>query len=403
MLVLLSAFFSASETGLMGVNRYKLKNAANKGDKVASRVVHLLKSPDRTLSVILMGNTAANLLLSSIATVLATKYFGATGILICTAILTLVVLIFVEITPKTLAALRPMWISRWVAIPLCWLLRLLGPLVSLLSTVAKGVLYLFGVRDLDAGWSESLGKEELKGVLQQARAGNKFVSDMMMGVLNLDEIHVDDVMLSRSAIAGVDISKTWVEVVNAFAHAHRMRMIVHNGNIDKALGICHLTDVIQLQQKNQFNRDNLIKVLKPIHYVPEKTALVMQLKNFQTQNYSLGLVVDEYGEVIGMVALDDIIEEIVGEYTQQSLLRLEDLRPNNDGSYWILGTMVVRDLNRALGWHLPEDGPNTVNGLITETLECIPDGQVCLMMDKIRIEVVRIRKNRVELIKVWPK
>ncbi len=402
LLVALSAFFSASETGLMGINRYKLKNQANKGDKIAQRIVTLLERPDRTLSIILMGNTAANLMLSAIATVLAAYYFDAAGILICTAILTLVVLIFVEITPKTLAALKPMGVSRFVAMPLCILLKLLGPFVYILSVIAKGMLYVFGVRSMDTGWAETFGKEDLIGVLQQSGSANKFVKDMMLGVLNLDEIHVDEVMLSRSAIAGVDISKSWSSVVKAFSHAHRMRMVVHDGDIDKALGICHLNDVIKLLESDQFNRDNLMKSLKPIHYVPERTALVQQLKNFQTDNYSLGLVVDEYGEVIGMVSLDDIIEEIVGEYTQHSLLKLEDLKPNADGSFWILGTMIVRDLNRVLDWDLPENGPNTMNGLVTETLECIPDGQVCIEIKTFKVEVVRIRKNRVELIKIWP-
>ncbi len=400
-LIFLSAFFSASETGLMGANRYRLKSLSEKGDRGAQRVLKLLTMPEKALSVILLGNTAANLLISSIATILASAYFGPVGIMICTILLTIVVLVFVEITPKTFAAVLPDMVARFASFPLMILLKIMSPLIVVLSSIARMMLRLFGISGMNSNWSEGIAKDELKGVLSSA-GSNKFVSEMMMSVLDLDETSVDEVMLSRSAIAGIDVSLPWSKIVEKFTHAHRMRLLVYDKNIDKPLGVVLLSDVVQLISNNQMNRDLFMKLLKPFHFIPTRTPLVLQLRNFQNQNYSLGLVVDEYGEVIGMVSLEDIIEEIIGEYTQSSMLRLDGLKQNADGSYWILGAMNVRDLNRTFSWCLPENGPITINGLVTEYLECIPSGQLCMKINNNRIEVVRIRRNKVELIKLWP-
>lgn len=386
----------------MGVNRYSLSHAAKQGDRTAKRIMSLLRKPDRSLSIILMGNTAANLMVSSLATILASRYFDSFGIMIATFLLTIVVLVFVEITPKTYAALNPERICRVAALPLSWMLRLLDPLVILLAAMARGILWLCGSARSDIAWAEQLGKEELKSVIQSVSRSD-VNHEMMMGVLNLNDIHVDDVMLPRTAIVGVDVTKPWLQVISRLSHAHRLNMIVYEGTIDKPLGVLSLNQIFELSVKESLTQKSLLSAIGPVNYVPQGASLMQQLSHFRSNDYSLALVVDEFGHIQGMVSIEDIIEEIVGEYAQTSVLKLEQIKTNKDGSFWLLGAMNIRDLNRSLGWSLPEDGPNTINGLILETLELIPEGNLCLYVGAYRVEIVRMRKNRIELIKLWPK
>ena len=397
----LSAFFSASETGLMGVNRYSIHHAAKKGDKTAKRILGLLKNPDKSLSIILMGNTAANLVISALATILASQYLDAFGITLATIGLTVIVLVFVEITPKTFAALKPEVVCRFAAFPLSWMLHILGPVVYVLASIAKGILWLLGLKIGDAQWVEKLGKEELKSVIQSV-SQTDVNHEMMLGVINLNDIHVDDVMMPRTAIMGVDISMPWVQVVNRISHAHRLNLIVYDGVIDKPLGVLPINQLLSVAINQGLDKENLLANLGEARYVPQGTTLMQQLSNFREQDYNMALVVDEFGHIQGIVAIEDILEEIVGEYAQTSVLKLEQIKPNKDGSYWLLGAMNVRDLNRSLGWSLPESGPNTINGLIIETLEIIPEGNLCLSIGDYRMEIIRMRKNRIELVKLWP-
>lgn len=401
LLLLLSAFFSASETGLMGVNRYSIAHAAKQGDKNAKRIMGLLKNPDKSLSIILMGNTAANLVISSLATVIASQYFDAFGIMMATILLTIVVLVFVEITPKTFAAINPEVMCRWAALPLSWLLRLVGPIVFLLAFIARCILWLFGVKNTSANWAEKLGKEELKSVIKSV-SQNDVNHEMVMGVINLNDICVGDVMLPRTGIVGIDMSKPWAQILTHLSHAHRLHMLVYDGVIDKPLGVLSISKLFEASIKSTLTKEHILSILEQIKFVPEGTSLMCQLKNFRDQDDNIAIVVDEFGRIQGMVSIEDILEEIVGEYAQSSVLKLEQLKTNKDGSYWLLGAMNVRDLNRSLGWSLPEYGPNTINGLILETLEIIPEGNLCLKIGGYRVEIIRMRKNRIELIKLWP-
>ena len=400
LLLCLSAFFSASETGLMGVNRYSISHAAKQGDKKAKRIMTLLKKPDKTLSIILMGNTAANLIISSLATVIASQYFDAFGIMMATVLLTVIVLVFVEITPKTFAALNPEVMCRWAALPLSWMLYVMGPVVFVLAYIARGILWLFGVRQT-SNWAEKLGKEELKSVIKSVSQAD-VNHEMVMGVIDLNDIHVSDVMLPRTAIMGVDVSKSWDQVMSRLSHAHRLHMLVYDGVVDKPLGVLSVSKLFEASMGSKLTKEKLLTILGDVKYVPEGTSLMHQLTNFRNQDYNIAIVVDEFGRIQGMVSIEDIIEEIVGEYAHTSVLKLDQLKPNKDGSYWLLGTMNIRDLNRSLGWALPQDGPNTINGLILETLEIIPEGSLCLKVANYRVEIVRMRKNRIELIKLWP-
>ena len=400
-LLLLSAFFSASETGLMGVNRYSIAHAAKQGDKNAKRIMSLLKKPDKSLSIILMGNTAANLVISSLATVIASQYFDAFGIMMATVGLTVIVLVFVEITPKTFAALNPEIICRWAALPLTWLLKLLGPIVFVLASIARGILWVFGVKHTSANWAEKLGKEELKSVIKSVSQAD-VNHEMVMGVINLNDICVSDVMLPRTGIVGVDIAKPWDQVLARLSHAHRLNLLVYDGVVDRPLGVLSVSKLFEVSMKSTLTKEELLSILSEVKFVPEGTSLMRQLKNFRNQDYNIAIVVDEFGRIQGMVSIEDIIEEIVGEYAQTSVLKLDQLKPNKDESYWLLGAMNIRDLNRSLGWSLPEDGPNTINGLILETLEIIPEGNLCLKIGRYRVEIIRMRKNRIELIKLWP-
>lgn len=400
-LLLLSAFFSASETGLMGVNRYSISHAAKQGDKNAKRIMSLLKKPDKSLSIILMGNTAANLIISSLATVIASQYFDAFGIMMATVLLTVVVLVCVEITPKTFAAINPEVMCRWAALPLIVLLRLLGPIVFILASIARGILWIFGVNETSASWAEKLGKEELKSVIRSVSQAD-VNHEMVMGVINLNDIHVSDVMLPRTGIMGIDLSKPLDQVIARLSHAHRLHLLVYDGIVDKPLGVLSVSKLFEASVKSKLTKEALLNILNEVKFVPEGTSLMCQLKNFRDQDYNIAIVVDEFGRIQGMVSIEDIIEEIVGEYAQTSVLKLDQLKPNKDGSYWLLGAMNIRDLNRSLGWSLPESGPNTINGLVLETLEIIPEGNLCLKIGRYRAEIIRMRKNRIELIKLWP-
>lgn len=402
LLLFLSAFFSASETGLMGVNRYRINHAAKQGDSFAMRISQMLRRPDRTLSVILMGNTAANLILSSLATILAARYFGSFGIMMATVLLTMVVLIFVEIAPKTYAALYPERICRMAVYPLTFMLKIMDPFVVLMSVLARGILWLVGVSNKDINWVESLGKEELKSVIKSTNRSD-VDHEMMVGVLDLNDIRVRDVMLPRTAIVGVDVSKPWAQTLSRLAHAHRINMLVYDGSIERPLGIVSLNQVFELAVREVLTQQSLMTALKPVYYVPEGTSLLKQLANFKQGNYGVAMVVDEYGDVKGMIAIEDIIEEVVGEYAGTAAIKMDSLKRNSDGSFWLLGTMSVRDLNRSFDWALPDDGPNTISGLMIEALEIIPEGHLCIEINGNRFEVVRMRKNRIELIKFWPK
>ncbi|MCQ2029107.1 HlyC/CorC family transporter [Stutzerimonas zhaodongensis] len=400
-LLLCSAFFSSSETGMLSLNRYRLRHQAKEGHRGAKRASALLERPDRLLGTILVGNNFVNILASAIATVLAIKLWGEAGIAIATIGLTIVLLIFGEITPKTLAALRPESVAYPVSLPLLMLQKVLYPLVALLSWISNGLLRLLGV-DLSNKGSDSLTTEELRSVVHESGSDMPMKrQSMLLGILDLERVTVDDIMIPRNEVAGIDLEDDLETIVSQLRTTPHTRLPVFRKDINQIEGIVHMRQIARLLSHDQLTRESLLAACDEPYFIPENTPLSTQLVNFQKQKRRIGIVVDEYGDVLGIVTLEDILEEIVGEFSNQDALRSPDIHPQEDGTLVIDGAAYLREVNRALGWHLPCDGPKTINGLITEALEHIPDSGICLQINQYRLEILQAADNRVKSVRAW--
>lgn len=399
-----SAFFSGSETGLMTLNRYRLRHRAKSGDKAAQRASRLLKRPDRLIGIILLGNNFVNILASSLATVIAIHFLGEAGILAATVAMTAVVLVFGEVAPKTLAALHPERIAYPASAVLGPLLKLFYPLVWLTNIVANGLLRLFRVAAKPAD-QHALSADELRSVVLEAGVMiPKRHQAMLLGILELEEIAVDDIMVPRSEIEGIDLEDEWSEIVARLNRSPYTRLVVYRDTVDQAVGFLHLRTMLNLMaRKPDFDRADLESLIREPYFIPEGTSLTRQLVNFQQLRRRVGLVVDEYGDVLGLVTLEDILEEIVGEFTTDpATLGKRDLVPRADGGYAVDGGTAVRSLNRALDWKLPTDGPRTLNGLVMEQLEAIPEPGLRFVLAGHPIEIVETAGNRVKTAVIWP-
>ncbi|MCQ4313168.1 HlyC/CorC family transporter [Pseudomonas stutzeri] len=400
-LLLCSAFFSSSETGMLSLNRYRLRHQAKEGHRGAKRAIDLLSRPDRLLGTILVGNNFVNILASSIATVLAMQLWGEAGIAIATIGLTIILLIFGEITPKTLAALRPEAIAYPVSLPLLVLQKVMYPLVALLGWISNGLLKLLGVDPSKKG-TDSLSTEELRSVVRESGSDlplNR--QSMLLGILDLERVTVDDIMIPRNEVTGIDLEDDLETIVTQLRTTPHTRLPVFRKDINQIEGIVHMRQIARLLSHDQLTRENLLEACNEPYFVPESTPLSTQLLNFQKQKRRIGIVVDEYGDVLGIVTLEDILEEIVGEFSNQDALRSPDIHPQEDGTQVIDGAAYLREVNRALGWQLPCDGPKTLNGLITEALEHIPDSGICLQIDQYRLEILQAADNRVKSVRAW--
>tara|TARA_Y100000782_G_scaffold115116_1_gene154776 strand:+ start:136 stop:1389 length:1254 start_codon:yes stop_codon:yes gene_type:complete len=400
-LLLCSAFFSSSETGMLSLNRYRLRHQAKEGHRGAKRASALLERPDRLLGTILVGNNFVNILASAIATVLAIKLWGEAGIAIATIGLTIVLLIFGEITPKTLAALRPEAVAYPVSLPLLMLQKVLYPLVALLNWISNGLLRLLGV-DLTNKGSDSLSTEELRSVVHESGSDMPMKrQSMLLGILDLERVTVDDIMIPRNEVAGIDLEDDLETIVTQLRTTPHTRLPVFRKDINQIEGIVHMRQIARLLSHDQLTRESLLEACNDPYFIPENTPLSTQLVNFQKQKRRIGIVVDEYGDVLGIVTLEDILEEIVGEFSNQDALRSPDIHPQDDGTLVIDGAAYLREVNRALGWQLPCDGPKTLNGLITEALEHIPDSGICLQINQYRLEILQAADNRVKSVRAW--
>lgn len=400
-LILCSAFFSSSETGMLSLNRYRLKHMAKEGHKGAKRVTTLLSRPDRLLGTILVGNNVVNILAASIATVLAVDIWGEAGIAIATAGLTIVVLIFGEITPKTLAALRPELVAFPASRLLLLLQRLLYPVVWTTSTISNVLLRLLGI-DPSQRASDSLSTEELRSVVRESGAGMpKNRQNMLLGILDLERVTVDDIMIPRNEVTGINLDDDLESIISLLTNTTHTRLPVFRTDINQIEGIVHMRQIARLLTHNELSKEALLAACNEPYFVPEGTPLSTQLINFQKQKRRIGIVVDEYGDVIGIVTLEDILEEIVGDFSNQDTLRSPDIHPQEDGTQVIDGAAYIREINKALDWHLPCDGPKTLNGLVTEALESIPDSAVCLKIGPYRLEILQSSDNRVKSVRAW--
>lgn len=400
-LILCSAFFSGSETGMLSLNRYRLRHRAREGHRAAHRIIDLLARPDRLLGTILVGNNFVNILVSSIATATAVQLWGEVGIAIATLGVTILLLIFGEIAPKTFAAQRPEAVAYPVSLVLAALQKLLFPIVALLGWISNGMLRLLGV-DPTAKRSDSLSSEELRSVVRESGSDlplNR--QSMLLGILDLERVTVDDIMIPRNEVAGIDLEDDLETIIGQLRTTSHTRLPVFRKDINQIEGIIHMRHIARLLSHDQLTRDSLLEACSAPYFVPENTPLSTQLLNFQKQKRRIGIVVDEYGDVMGIVTLEDILEEIVGEFSNQDTLRSPDIHPQDDGTQVIDGAAYLREINRALGWQLPCDGPRTLNGLITEALEHIPDSGICLQIGRYRLEILQAADNRVKSVRAW--
>lgn len=402
-LLALSAFFSGSETALMTLNRYRLRHLAAAGHPGAKLAERLLSKPDRLIGLILLGNNFVNILASSLATIIAIRLGGEGAIPIAAGLLTLVVLIFSEVAPKTLAALNPERIAfpaSWVYTPL---LRVLFPLVWLVNLMANAVLRLLGSYPDDDAEGTALSREELRTVVNEAGAMiPKRHQKMLINILDLEKVTVDDIMVPRSELDGIDLDQPLDVILEQLEQIPYTRVLVYRGSIDQVVGFLHSRRVMQAQLDGELDRDTLEGLIRAPYYIPKGTPLNRQLLNFQRNRRRTALVVDEYGDVQGLVTMADLLEEIVGEFATDPADGIADVLPQEDGSFLVDGSANLRDLVRTMHWELPTDGPKTLNGLIVEYLESIPETGTSLLVAGYPIEVVQTQDNAVKTARIRP-
>jgi len=400
LLLLLSAFFSGSETALMSVNRYRLRHRARAGHRGARLAEALLARPDRLIGLILLGNNLVNFSAASLVAIIALKVGGQPAVAIGTVALTLVVLVFSEAAPKTLAALHPERLAYPAAYIYYPLLKVVYPIVWLTNVASNGVLYLIGIRQ-NATEGYALSREELRTVVYEAgaRISSRY-RQMLLSILDLEKVTVDDVMVPHNEIVGIDLDDDMVEIMKTIGETEHTRLPVYRDNIDQVIGLLHLRRLANIVDQSGFSKSSIESLLMEPYFVPEGTPLSTQLVQFQKSNQRLALVVDEYGDIQGMVTLEDILEEIVGEFTTAPTDSVDEIVKERDGCYLIAGSANIREINKSLHWDLPTEGPKTMNGLILETLETIPAPGTCLKLSAYPIEIVDSNDNRVTLVRV---
>lgn len=403
LLLCLSAFFSGSETGLMTINRYRLKTRARAGHRGSQLAQSLLERPDRLIGVILLGNNFVNSLAAATATIIALRLFpGDTGIAIATGSLTLLLLIFGEVTPKTLAALHPERIGIPAAFVLWPLLRLMFPIVWVVNLLSNGLLRMLGVSAEEAA-QHSLSSEELRTVVAEAGAMiPQRHQKMLLSILDLEKGTVEDIMVPRNEIVGIDVSQTWEQIRDQITSTQHTRLPLFSGSIDELVGVIHVRRILPMLSSGDLHTRTLIEAAKEPYFIPEGTPLNQQLLNFQNQKRRIGFVVDEYGDIQGLVTLEDILEEVVGEFTSDPATRIKNVYADPDGSYRMSGSVTLRSLNRSLGWKLPTNGPKTVNGLLLEKLENIPQPGRQVEIGGYLFEITETRSNAVRATRVRP-
>ena len=398
-LLCLSAFFSSAETGMMALNRFKLKHLVKQRNKSAIRANKLLQRPDRLLGIILIGNNFVNILAAALTTILCLRLFGDSGVLIGSIILTMIVLIFAEVTPKTFAANY----SEKVALPssliLKFLQKLLYPLVWIVNFFSNSILKLLGVKEKES--EEDLSPEELKSILENS--GDLIPSryqEMLLSVLELDKISIDEIMIPKNEIIGIDLSKDIEEIGDFLKDSKKEFFPVFDQNLDDIKGIINLYGINSFLSSQKKDTESLLQNSEEVYFALENTSLNIQLNNFQKDKKKVAVVLDEYGSVKGMVDIKDILEEIVGELSDPHEEVKIDIKEQKDGSYLIDASISVREVNKRLGWDLPLSGPKTLNGLILENTETIPEANISLEIENYLIETVLIKDNMIKFTKV---
>ena len=404
LLVIISAYFSASETGMMTINRYRLRHQAKQGNRAARRVERLLEKPDRLLSLILIGNNLVNIVASALATIVGMRLYGNAGVAIATGVLTFVILIFAEVMPKTIAALYP----QQVAFPSSFLLRPLAkiclPIVWAFNAITLILMRCIGIRGTVIR-SDAVSKEELKTIVNESKGKlSRRNQDMLISILHLDKVSVDEIMVPRTEIFGIDINDDWKSILRQLTHSPHGRIVLYRDSLDDAIGMLRVREAYRLMiEKQEFTKQMLIKAADKVYFVRDRTPLNLQLVNFQRNNEKVGLIVDEYGDIQGLISVEDILEEIVGDFTTSMSPSLaEEVTRQPDGSLLIEGSANIREINKALNLALPEEGARTINGLLLEELGDIPTLNTLVTIGHYQFEVIAIGENVIKTVKLLP-
>ena len=397
LLVLMSAFFSGSETSMMAINRYRLKHLVKEKNKSAKRVSKLLERTDRLLGVILIGNNFTHTLSTALATVVAIRLWSDSAVLAVTVFMTIIMIIFAEVMPKTIAALKPESIAFPSSYFLKPLSKILSPLITLVSFASNGVTKLIGI-DINSTDKDELKPEELRTLLQSSGVPKR-QEEMLMGIFDMDYLSVNDVMIPKNEIVGIDLNDSIENILNQLQEIDFTYIPCFEDSIDNILGFLSVNKKADFLGNKIQSKENLKSELREPLFVPENTPLYKQLANFQSSGRRVGLIVDEYGDIEGIITLRAILEIIVGEITTETIEKM-DVMPQADGSYLVEGGMIIRELNRRLGWELPTEGPKTLSGLILEEIQTIPDTNIGLTLAGYRIETVLIKDNVIKLAKL---
>jgi Mg2+/Co2+ transporter CorB len=404
---MLSAFFSGSETALMTLNRYRLQHLVKQKHRGAIKAHKLLQRPDRLMGLILLGNNFVNIAASSLATIIAIRLIedGIVNlsqeeiILASTATLTFAVLIFSEVTPKTLAALKPeilAYPAAWVYTPL---LKLFYPFVGIVNLISNLLLRLVGVNASKIK-KDQLNKDELKSIVADAEdLMPARYQNMLLGILDLETASVEDIMTPRNEIHGIDLEEPLESIIQQIQNSSHTRLPIYKKSVDRVIGFLHLRSLIPLINRTDFDKQSITENMDKPFFIPESTPLHKQIQSFKSEKLRIGLVVDEYGDVQGLVTLDDLLQVIVGELVAEEA----DVKEQKDGSILVDASVTVRELNRITQWSLPTEGPKTLNGLIIEYMETIPEPGTSVPLHGYPLEIIKRDKNTIKLVKFYPK
>jgi Mg2+/Co2+ transporter CorB len=402
LLIVLAAFFASTETALMSLNRYRLRHRAQQGNRSARLAEKLLAHPDRLIGIILLGNTLANFGAAALTGIAAERLWGNAGFAIATGVVAVLMFVFGDLAPKTYGVIHP----ERLALPSTWIYAALSvvlwPIVWMANLASNGLLKMLGVAAEQTA-SHSLSVDELRTVVAEATAMiPRRHQSMLMNILDLEKITVDDIMVPRNEIAGIDALADWDDILEIIRTSSHTRIPVYEGSLEKIVGILHLKTVAQSMARGELDKQELIELARSRepYFIPSGTTLNTQLVNFQRLRRRSALIVNEYGDIQGLVTLEDLLEEIVGEFTTDPALLHRDIHRDSDGSYVVNGSINVRTLNRRLGWNLPTTGPRTLNGVILEYLETIPDIGTSLKIGAHSFEILQIADNAIKAVRI---
>ncbi len=397
-LILISAFFSSAETSMMAINRYRLKSLSAKNDTKAKRTENLLSDIDSLIGTILLGNNFVNIFASSVATVLAIKLWGEGSVVYSSIVLTFVILIFAETTPKTFAAKNPEKIALPASYLIEFFVKIFQPFVWIIAKLSKFILGIIGVKDNKQ--NNKLNSAELRMVLHDAKpiiASN--YQKMLLNIVDLEKVKVEDIMIPRHELISVDVNNHQ-DMLEHLERTQHNRLLTYDKSQDNITGVLHMRDIVNLFARDEFSVEAAINLIREPYFIPEGTSLSIQLEHFQKLKRRLGLVVDEYGEVRGMIVFEDILEEIVGQFTSNQSEVIKEINKQKDGSYLVDPRISIRELNVEINISLPVTNAKTLNGLILEELQSIPSRDVSLKIDGVLIEVVQITDQTIKLVKI---